>query len=123
MSRECEFLVAAVQRFLNPAAALPNPQGIDWPTLLNLADAHTVTPMLYKTLQDLPLPEDVARELRSTYEMSVASSLAQSAELARLTKLLDQHHIRVIALKGPLLSRYLYGNLGSRSSGDIDLLV
>jgi len=27
------------------------------------------------------------------------------------------------SLKGPLLSWYLYGELGARSSGDIDLLV
>src|SRR5439155_19507783 len=43
--------------------------------------------------------------------------------LARLAGLFQEHRIPMAALKGPMLSRYLYGDLASRSSGDIDLLV
>ncbi len=123
MSREPEFLVAAVRRFLHPGAALPDPQLIDWSDLLRLSEAHTVTPMVYKALRDLPIPDAAAKRLRSTYEVSVASSLAQSGELARVASLLQQQSVPVVAIKGPLLSQYLYGDLGSRTSGDIDLLA
>ena len=123
MTHEAEFLVAALRHFLDPKSTLPDAGKIHWNTLLDLAKAHAVTPMLYAALREVPLPDDIAAELRARFQSSVQWSLAQSAELARLTALLEESEITSIALKGPLLSRYLYGELGARSSGDIDLLV
>jgi len=115
--------VAALRHFLNPKSTLPDAGKIRWNTLLDLAKAHAVTPMLYAALREVPLPDDIAAELRARFQNSVQWSLTQSAELARLTALLEENDITSISLKGPLLSRYLYGELGARSSGDIDLLV
>src|SRR5437016_2947007 len=123
VTREPAFLVAAVRRFLHPDAALPEAKTIDWNILLRLASDHAVTPILYSVFRDVPLPDGIATELRSAFESSVQWSMAQSGELARLAALLDQHGVPFIALKGPLLSHYLYGELTTRSSGDIDLLV
>ncbi len=123
MTHEAEFLVAALRHFLDPKSTLPDAGKIHWNTLLDLAKAHAVTPMLYAALREVPLPDDIAAELRARFQNSVQWSLTQSAELARLTALLEENDITSISLKGPLLSRYLYGELGARSSGDIDLLV
>ena len=123
MTAEPAFLVAAVRRFLHADAPLSEPKNIDWDILLRLASDHAVTPMLYSVLRDVPLPERIATELRSAFETSVQWSMAQSGELAGLAALLAEHEVPFIALKGPLLSRYLYGELTARSSGDIDLLV
>ena len=123
MSGEPAFLIAAVRRFLNPEAPLPHPETIDWTVLLRLAAAHAVTPMLHTALRKVSIPHVVAEELRSRFERSGVLSLAQSGELARLVGLFEEHAIPVVALKGPMLSRYLYGDLGARTSGDIDVLV
>ena len=123
MMAEAEFLVAALRHFLDPKSTLPDTGKIRWNVLFDLASAHAVMPMLYAALREVPLPDDIGAELRTRFQSSVQWSLAQSAELARLTALLEESEITSIALKGPLLSRYLYGELGARSSGDIDLLV
>ena len=123
LAAEPAFLVAAVRHFLNPDTALPDTGNIDWGALLRLASIHAVTPMLHSALHGAGLPEAVAAELRAGYEISVQGSLAQSGELARLSGMLEEQGIPVIAVKGPLLSRYLYGHLAARSSGDIDLLA
>jgi hypothetical protein len=102
------------------ARAVPN---LDWPALLGLADAHAVTPLLYAALRDAQTPRAITEQLRSRFENSARQSLAQSGELARLAGILDDHRIPFVAIKGPMLSHYLYGALGARSSGDIDVLV
>jgi hypothetical protein len=97
---------------------------VDWSSLLRLAEAHAVTPLLYTALgQDESVPETFREALRSTYETSVRQSLAQTAELTRIAEIFGQRRIPFVALKGPMLSQYLYSALGARSSGDIDVLV
>src|SRR5438552_13685653 len=126
MSREAQFLVAAVRRFLSPTsenAASLDTTGLDWSELLELSDAHAVTPMLFAGLRDTPIPEKITDELRTRVQTSVRYSLAQSRELAQLAGLFEEHCISFVALKGPMLSQYLYGALGMRTSGDIDVLA
>ena len=102
--------------------ALQDPTEIDWTALLRLAAAHAVTPMLYAALRDQSIPEAVQENLRCALEESVRR-MAQSGEFARVAGLFEERGIPMVALKGPLLSRYLYGDLGARTSGDIDLLA
>ena len=99
MTREPEFLLSILRRFLSSLGAVSDRPGrsqsalavdttsLDWPALLNLADAHAVTPMLYSVLRDTPAPQDFAGQLRSRFENSVRHSLALSGELARLAAL------------------------------------
>ena len=123
MTAEPAFLIAALRRALNGETALPDADNIDWTVLLRLADAHAVIPILDIALRDLSLPDNVAEELHSAVKRSAGWSLAQSAELVRLADLLDKNGIPFVAVKGPLLNAYLYGDLSVRSSGDIDLFV
>ena len=55
MTHEAEFLVAALRYFLDPESTLPDAGKIHWNTLLDLAKAHAVTPMLYAALREVPL--------------------------------------------------------------------
>jgi len=58
VSRESEFMVAAVRRFFHPEAAPPDISRIeseieiDWRELMRLSSAHAVTPLLYRALSD-----------------------------------------------------------------------
>src|SRR5262245_51121271 len=123
MTAEPAFLIAALRRALNVETALQDGDNIDWTVLLRLADAHAVIPILDIALRDLSLPDNVAKELHTAVKRSAGWSLAQSAELVRLADLLDRNGIPFVAVKGPLLNAYLYGDLSVRSSGDIDLFV
>jgi hypothetical protein len=123
VSREAEFLLAAVRRFAHPETPPPDPVGLNWPHLLNLAAAHAVTPALHRGLRDLALPDQVAVRLRTTFEHDARASLALGAELVRLADAFDRSEVAFIPLKGPLLSQRLHGDLSVRVSGDLDFLV
>ena len=105
MSREADFLITSVRTFLQTGSTPDLPGDLDQASFFRLAAAHAVTPMLDRNAE------------------TVRASLEQSAELAKVAGWLEAEGIAAISLKGPLLSRYLYGDLAMRSSGDIDLLV
>ena len=69
------------------------------------------------------VPEQVLISLRNRFEKNTRRTLELTAELLRLIKLLEQGGIPVIALKGPALALQVYGDLGLRHAGDLDLLV
>jgi hypothetical protein len=123
VSRECEFLVAAVRRFFHPEDPLPDPSGLDWSELMRLSTAHAVTPMLYRALRSIPIPQHADESFRSAFEANTRRNLALSAELCRLAELFEEHAIAFVPLKGPVLSQQLYGDLSMRCSADLDWLV
>ena len=123
MSREGEFLVAAVRRFFRPEDPPPDPTGIDWRELMRLSSDHAVTPMVYRALASVSIPTDAARSLRAAFEQNTRWNLALSAELCRLAELFKEQEIAFVPLKGPALGEQLYGDLAMRCSGDLDWLV
>ncbi|HWZ94793.1 MAG TPA: nucleotidyltransferase family protein [Opitutaceae bacterium] len=101
-------------------------RGVDWTAFGACVERHRVGPFLHHRLPPevrSALPVAATQHLRQQSQANVRRALMQSAELARLAKLFEEKNIPVISLKGPLLSRQLYGELGLRHAGDIDLLV
>src|ERR1051326_5135860 len=101
MTAEPAFLIAAVRHFLDAEAPLPDAENVDWASVLRLANAHTVAPMLYTAFREVPIPDGVAEHLRSAFETSARWSLAQSGELTRLVRIFEEKGIPVVALKAP----------------------
>jgi hypothetical protein len=100
--------------------------GPDWACVLEGARRHRVAPLLLAGLQAcLPpdLPAAVVAELRRESLAAAAQSLAQMREIARLSRLFTQTGVRMLALKGVVLSAQLGEEPGLRNSRDIDLLV
>ncbi|MDA1315322.1 MAG: nucleotidyltransferase family protein [Acidobacteria bacterium] len=69
------------------------------------------------------MPPGVAAGFQQEYRRLSAFSLAQAAELGRITSCLDEAGIRALSFKGPALTQQLFANLVSRESADLDLLV
>lgn len=115
MTREFDFLLAAVRRFFRPEPPLPSVEGLDWSEILRLADRHAVKAFLRHAC---PTPElrDVALDLAHF-------NLTLSAELVKLLDLFEQQALEVVSLKGPSLGVALYGDQALKSSSDLDLLV
>jgi Uncharacterised nucleotidyltransferase len=120
---EPAFLISAIRHFFDAEFALSIPESLDWPRLLDLAQAHAVTPILRAALQNVQIPSSVSTALRASYEASIRLSLAHSAELLRVVELFGKARIPMVALKGPMLDQYLYGDLALRVFGDIDVLL
>jgi hypothetical protein len=113
MTSEAEFLLATLR-----GQGTPAPPSINWQILLDLAESHGVFPLFCRDFPD-ELPETFVGCLRTQW----ARSAFLAAELEGLLKQFSLHGIEVLSLKGPVMAEALYGKMGLRPSGDLDLLV
>jgi hypothetical protein len=97
----------------------------EWHALLTAAGHHSVQPLFALRLlaSALPLPLEVAGELRRLQEETAHRNMRRMRDFSLTVTALQQRGIAVIALKGiPLLSS-IYGSLSARAMVDLDLLV
>jgi hypothetical protein len=103
------------------AAAQPN-----WPAVVDGAHRHRLALLVLGGLESCgsaDVPAGVVEELRRQTLAAVQRSLAQIAELTRLSQLFAPAGIRMLTLKGVVLSAQLEGNGGQRGARDLDLLI
>ena len=100
--------------------------GIDWNLLFELSDFHRIAPIVGRRLCIIGnpnVPQSVPEQIRSSESRVVMENLAQTAELLRIVKLLQENSVEVIPFRGVVLGQQLYGDLSLRQSCDIDLIV
>ncbi len=101
-------------------------RGMDWTRFAACFKRHRVGAFLHHRLPPRAreaLPEPTRSELGRAAGRAMRRSLTRATELARIVRVLEDGGIGVASLKGPLLSLELYGDLGHRHSGDLDLIV
>ncbi|HYH18999.1 MAG TPA: nucleotidyltransferase family protein [Azospirillum sp.] len=130
LAPEFRLLCAAVRRAQGngdvPALRAAMAAGPDWALVLRGAARHRATALVLAGLQAdgaADVPPDVLAALRRAAAADTRRCLAHAAEVVRLVRLFAAADIRVLVLKGVVLSQQLYGNLAMRGPGDIDLLV
>lgn len=97
---------------------------MDWKVFVELAFHHRVFPLLYlKLKENKDVPFDVIEALSRKYKQNAFTMMKLTAEMARISECLTQHHIHSLFLKGPILASNLYGDLSYRTSTDLDMLV
>ena len=98
----------------------------DWDALLDAADYHGVTPLLYRGLEGAfpsALPPEVAKRLRDAYHDSAKRGLILSVTLLTLLDALQRGGIAALPLKGPVLAELLYPDPALRPFSDVDILI
>jgi hypothetical protein len=98
---------------------------MDWDRLLQLADDHGLSAILFRHLQSAPgtAPDEVLDRLRARVRLRALENLRLTSGLIDLVARFAEHHIDVLAFKGPVLSVQLFGDPATRDYDDIDLLV
>jgi len=99
--------------------------------IITLALAHGILPLVYKTIISvknnlsikIKSKETMCTSLKLVYLEIVQKNMLMTSELIRITTLLRQNHLHVLAFKGPTLSKLAYGDIISRQYVDIDVLV
>jgi hypothetical protein len=97
-----------------------------WDQFLYWCTRHKIKPQLYGALDAEAralLPDKVLKELKGYALQNTGQAMRLSAELARVMNDLAGQGIRVIALKGPALALWAYGDVNLRNAGDLDILV
>jgi hypothetical protein len=99
---------------------------IDWAYTLRAALAHSVMPLLYRSLNTAcaeNVPQAVLKQLQSYYHANAAHNLLLADELLKILRLFDANKIPAIPYKGPVLAASVYGDLSLRQFGDLDILI
>lgn len=98
--------------------------GIDIERFLYVLDCHRLTNVVYQQTQNAPgIPTAIRERIKAQAVLNKCRQLGFVTELCRVLKQFQAHHIEVIALKGPLLSRLYYGDYILRECKDLDILV
>jgi hypothetical protein len=99
---------------------------VDWPRLLLLADEHGVLGQLSTCTSDpdaFAISSEIKQALAEHRRTQNFLTLRLTGELFRLLELFKQNEIQALVIKGPVLAVEAYADPGTRSYGDLDLLV
>lgn len=99
---------------------------INWQEFIKLVNFHKVYPAIYLKFSredSTFLPMKVKEQIHQLYVNNTFKMLTLSKEMDDINKALYERNIRVMMLKGPALSYQLYGDLSSRTSNDLDILI
>ena len=122
----------ALVQLLRVALGTTEAKDFRWPAGVNsTAFGETVTRHRVGAFLRSEIPPAVRKELPGLVREHIAdcssrtarNALVRSAELVRIARLFAADRIPFLSIKGPLLARSLYGDVGGRHSGDLDLLI
>ena len=102
------------------------PDGVDSAAFGESPTRHRVGAFLQHCLGGdvrAALPAPVREQLTETARRTARLALGRSAELVRIARLFGRAGIPFLSVKGPLLARSIYGDVGGRHAGDLDLLI
>lgn len=100
--------------------------GLDWDAFLDQVKWHGIAVQALSVLRRCPEaggPTRLWQALQARRKRTVVRSFMQATELIRLARLLREHKVEMLPLKGAVLSQKLYGAPDIRTSGDIDVLI
>ena len=98
---------------------------VDWLAVAQLAEREHLLGVLWPALatDHEAMPDVVAGAMRRQALVSEFRMAALEARLSRVLRLLDDHGIPVMLMKGSALAVTRYGSFSARPMGDLDLLV
>ena len=99
---------------------------IDWNLFLLLVRHHRVYPLVYSNFKKMNIemiPAHIMQALYLDYCKNTFQMLHLTAEMEKICHLFDDHDIRTLLLKGPVLTQALYGDLSMRTCKDLDILM
>lgn len=98
----------------------------DWPHVLRIAAYHKVSLLVYHSLKTYvaeDVPPAVMSRMRANAAGTARRGLFLVGELVKTLSLFEARGIKALPFKGPAVAYGLYGSLGLREFGDLDILV
>ncbi len=99
----------------------------DWEVFTKMAIDRAAAPLIVDKLPKLSnaglFPEGVLRSLKQASLRTLTRNMLLTEHFRQVIRAFSEAEIPVIALKGSMLSDWLYGNINLRQFSDLDLLV
>jgi hypothetical protein len=97
----------------------------DWKPILQKAIDTHLAPILHKTFSGLniQIPTDINNGFQNAYNQVIVRNIVLQKEFKDFAKVLNEHQIPLVPLKGIYLSEIIYKDLGLRHLSDIDVLI
>jgi hypothetical protein len=97
----------------------------DWSAFLSEATNHRLLPLAYWTFKRhrIETPRQVKQVMAGAYLRQKSLAQTQTAAMLETLRVLSEHGIEAIALKGGALAHLIYPEPGLRPMEDIDILV
>ncbi len=119
------FLINLLSAYINKENKKIDISGdIDWEQMVNLADIHNVSGIIYVALKNngCTLPKEINDKLYKSFLTTALVSAKRDAEINNIIKLFTDNGIWHLMSKGYLIKNY-YPDPELRTMGDIDILV
>lgn len=97
---------------------------IDWVTFMALCRGHRIRPVVYKVIgASASLPVAIGKKIRDEQATLVMTNWKLAMETERIISVMKDNGIEMIPYKGTAFSKQFYGDLVSRESSDIDIII
>lgn len=99
---------------------------MDWHHFLEIATNHGLMPLAHEHLEAAArelVPKPVRVDLWTWRERTARRNAAMAGELLEILAAFEAAGIEAIPYKGPALAQSLYGDVGLRQFGDLDILL
>jgi hypothetical protein len=98
---------------------------LDWDYVLGKAHEHAIMPLVCRSLSAFPdaVPNETLHQLQADFAEHARRNLFETRELLKLLRAMDQHGVRAVPYKGPVLAASAYGDVALRTFVDLDILV
>ncbi|TDE16269.1 nucleotidyltransferase domain-containing protein [Dyadobacter psychrotolerans] len=117
-SSELKLLLAACF-----GTVVPAPENFDSGRLQKLVSYHGIRPQFLAFIHQNNLDISFRSSLAGLCQNIAINNLLSVRQQAEIIKLLENNGIQSYAYKGSLWAEWLYGDVGKREFGDIDLLI
>ena len=117
-------LIDSGRRSLDAPPLHATPSRVEWNALPDAAERHGMTAWVHVAVRNSgDAPPEVRAAIEARARAQRIRALQAVSQLTLLVRSLRAAGIEAVALKGPLFSAWLYGDLGMRRFADLDLLV
>lgn len=111
----------------NSLSAAPLRRQSQWNKILKLSQQQEIAPLLYAKLTKHPqkniIPSDIFKKMENIYLTNLFRNTVLWNEFTQIIESADEAEVKILPLKGIILSRTTYPNLALREFADIDVLI
>jgi hypothetical protein len=99
---------------------------LNWSKIIDLAIYHKILPLLFINVKKHflnKIPYNILQQLKRKQRQTGIRNLFLTGKLLSILHNFEKHNINAIPIKGPTLTKEIYGDISLRQFNDLDILI